>query len=317
MDNTIIQQGSFTSTGEAKILDIRSDVDWMEVINDTQFATTQTPGRGIKFEWQRELGAGAAYEYLKTDATNVVNATKILSGGFTLFPKSPSTLVAGTTITKAAPPVCTANNHGLSNGDLVDLSSLTNMPQLGVILFSIGNVTTNTFELSFFNTNTANFVAETSFNVRRFPEFDFKPALNWISSITKGATTQVQLTANAPHLEYEIGSLFRFTIPSEFGMQEINDQLGEILSIDTVTNTYTVAIDSTSFSDFAYPLAASFPSSVAIITAIGSVANNSLDATSNLAFIGMELSAGINSPAGSSGDRIFWKAGKSFSVTNE
>ena len=317
MDNTIIQQGSFTSTGEAEILDIRSDVDWMEVRNDTQFATTQTPGRGIKFEWQRGLAPGAAYEYLKTDATDVVNATKILTGGFTLLPIGEGPLVAGTTNTKASPPVCTAANHGLSNGELVDLSSLTNMPQLGVILFTVGNVTTNTFELSFFDTNTANFVVETSFNVRSFPEFDFKPALNWISSITKGTTTQVQLTARAPHLEYAVGSLFRFTVPTVFGMKEIDDQLGEILSIDTATNTYTVAIDSSSFSDFAFPASSAFPSSKAIVTEIGSVSNNSLSATSNLDFIGMELGSGVNGPAGSTDDLIFWKAGKSFSVTNE
>lgn len=317
MDNTIIQQGKFTSNGEAKILDLRSDVDWMTVINDTQFALGNVEVRGIEYKWQRGLAPNEGWMYEKLDVTNTVGATKITTNGFTLFPKGGSALVSGTTITKASPPVCTAANHGFSNGDLVDLSSLTNMPQLGVILFSIGNVTTNTFELIFFDTNTANFVVETSFNVRTFPEFDFKPSLNWISSITKGTTTQVQLTAKAPHLEYEIGSLFRFTIPSVFGMPEINDELGEILSIDTATNTYTVAIDSTSFTDFAYPSSAAFPFSMALITAIGSVSNNSLDATDNLAFIGMELGAGIFGPAGRNNDVMYWKAGKSFSVLNE
>ena len=33
MNGTILQQGSFTSDGTAKTLDIRSDVDWMQVLN--------------------------------------------------------------------------------------------------------------------------------------------------------------------------------------------------------------------------------------------------------------------------------------------
>lgn len=317
MDNTIIQQGSFTSTGEAKILDLRSDVDWMEVINDSQFATTQTPGRGIKFEWQRGLAAGAAYEYFKTDATDVVNATKILTGGFSLIPKGASPIITGTTITKNITPVCTAANHGFSNGDTVLFTNMTNMVQLPLILFSIGSVTTNTFTLPFFSTNGANFVAETAFKVQAFPDFSFKPSENFVAAITKGTQTIVTLTAQAPHVNFNVGGQLRFNVPEVFGMQEINTQIGTIIAIDEPTNNYIVDIDSTAFSDFAYPSAAAFPYTTATVTDIGTVANNSLDATSNLAFIGMELGAGINGPAGSSADKIFWKAGKSFSVTNE
>ena len=39
MASTIIQSGSFTSTGVSVDLDLRSDVDWVEVINYTQMAT--------------------------------------------------------------------------------------------------------------------------------------------------------------------------------------------------------------------------------------------------------------------------------------
>lgn len=317
MDNTIIQQGKFTSDGKAKILDLRSDVDWMTVINDTQFATTQTPGRGVKFEWQRGLAPAEGWEWQKSAAGNEISALKITTKGFTLLPAQGSANITGTTITKAAPPVCTAANHGFSDGDLVIITESALMPQVNVILFEIGSVTTNTFELIFFDTNTANFTAETSFKVHTVPEFDFKPALNFISKITKGTTTQVQLTARAPNREYTVGSVFRFGIPVAFGMPEINNLEGEILSIDTATNTYTVDIDSFSFTDFAYPAASAYPSSVPIITVIGSNANTSTDAVDNLEFIGMKLGEGINGPGGSIDDVIYWKAGKSFSVLNE
>ena len=171
MDNTIIQQGRFTSDGNAAFIDIRSDVDWMEVINETQWATTQATGRGVKFEWQRGLTAGHAFEYTKADASNALQAEKVTSGGFTLIDPNagPSAIVTGTTITKASPAVCTAASHGFENGDLVEFSNLTNMPQIsaGSAIFSIGNVTTNTFELTYFNTNTANFTAEAAFGVHR------------------------------------------------------------------------------------------------------------------------------------------------------
>lgn len=316
MDNTIIQQGSFTSTGEAEILEIRSDVDWMEVRNDTQFATTQTPGRGIKFEWQRGLAEGAAWEYLKTDATDVVNATKVLTGGFTLIPSTSVTLT-GTSITKSDPAVCTVANHGFSNGDVVFLQELTNMPQISFPEFTIGNVTTNTFELSFFNTNTPNFVAETSFIVTKIPgsaAFNFRGSI--ISSVTKGTTTGIQLAANDAFPV--VGNVVRLKVTDPFKMTELNDLQAEVLAINPTTSTVTIDVNSSSFTDFVWPSASDVPFTAAWIGVIGTE-NSSADNTAitNKDFIGMELGAGVNGPAGSTDDLIFWKAGKSFSVTNQ
>lgn len=319
MDNTIIQQGRFISTGEAEILDLRSDVDWMNTINFTVAGANKTVPEGVEFEWRRGMPQGSGIVKQKSDSANANDLIRTIQTGFgfTLIPKGGSAIITGTTITKAAPPVCTAANHGFSDGDFVLFTNLTNMVQLPLIGFTIGNTTTNTFELIFFDTNTANFVAETAFQVQVFPDFDFKPSVNFISKITKGSTTQVQLTASAPHIDFNVGGLLRFGVPTAYGMPEIDTQLGEILSIDTATNTYTVAIDSSSFSDFAYPASSAFPSSVPIVTDIGSVSNSSVDATSNLSFIGMELGTGVNGPSGIQGDEIFWVAGKSFSVTNQ
>ncbi len=318
-DNTIIQQGRFTSEGETVILDIRSDTDWMEVINETQFATTQTPGRGVQFKWQRGIAPDTAFRFGKEDASNILAAAFNTSGGFTRIPANigEGPLITGTTITKAGPPVCTAANHGFSNGELVLFTNLTNMVQIAVTLFSVGNVTTNTFELTYFNTNTANFTAETAYEVRSFPDFAFTPASNWISAITKGSTTQAQLTAQAAHLNQDVGGVMKFNVSDVFGMTEINGLQGEILAFDSATNTYTVDIDSTSFTDFAYPAAAAFPFTAPSVVGVGGVSTSgSPNVVENLDFIGMKLASGAQSPAGSSGDVIYWKAGKSFSVSN-
>lgn len=317
-DNTIIQQGRFTSAGTAVDLTIRSDMDWMEVINETQWATTQATGRGIKFEWQRGMTAGHAFETTKVDSTNALQGEKVTSGGFTVIDPSAGlgAAVTGTTITKADPPVCTAAGHGYSNGDIVIMNTMTNMPQLATVFWEIGNVATNTFELTYMDTNTANFTAEAAFTVRKAPSFSsWVPPAVLVTAISAAATAGVTLSATVA--SYTVGQVIRVLCPAAFGMVEIDGLEGEILSINTTTNTLTLDIDSSAFTAFAWPASSAIPFSYAGINPIGTNSSTSLDdATDNTAFIGMTLGAGIDGPAGSSSDVIYWRAGKSFSVTN-
>lgn len=316
MDGTIIQQGRFTSDGAAELISLRSDVDWMEVINATQWATTQATGRGVKFEWQRGLAAGAAFEYTKADSTNALNAEFVSSGGFTLLDPNagPEAEVTGTTITKADPPVCTAAGHGYSNGDVVVIYGSDNMTQIDGVLFTIGSVATNTFELTYFDSNTANFTANTAFAVRRVPNpQSFEPAGAVIAAISTGTTTGVTLCRD--DIDLQVGDLMRITVPSAFGMTEIDGQAGEITAINTTTNTYTVDIDSSAYTAFAWPATTSFPSTMPRAVALGN-RSTAPHGFNNVKQIQMKLGAGIDGPAGSSSDVIYWRAGKSFSVSN-
>ncbi len=320
MDNTILQQGSFTSDGAEKTLNIRSDVDWMEVINFTQMATQQTPGRGVRFDWQRGLAVGAAIEQTKADGADTLQGETITTGGFILEDGifNSGVPITGTTITKASPPVCTAANHGLQNNDVVLFTNLTNMPQLNGAFFTVGSVTTNTFELPYFDTNTANFTAETAFTVRKLDSQEWDVQGSVISAVTKGATTQIQFTQAIGNGFTAVDQVIKFIVTSPFGMTQLNGLQGTILSINTSTNTYTVDIDSSSFTDFAWPSSSSLPFTIPQGIGVGTVSGTSLaDATNNVALLGMRLGAGVDGPAGSSNDVIFWKAGKSFSVTNE
>ena len=316
MDGTIIQQGRFTSDGAQTTLDIRSDVDWIEVINETQWATTQATGRGVKFQWQRGMTAGHAFEVTKADNTNVMQAEKVTSGGFTLTGAESTAIVTGTTITKAGPPVCTANGHGFSNNDIVLFTNLTNMPQIALVGFTINNVATNTFELPYFDTNTANFTQEAAFEVRRAAPFSWRGAWTNITSVTTGTTTQIQGSAQDVEINYPVGEVLTFSVPSEYGMIQLDGLQGEVLSHNTTTNTYTVDIDSTGFTAFAWPASTAVPFSLPTIRPEGTVATTSTGSVTNLDSIGIILSAGIDGPAGSTSDVIYWRAGKSFSVSN-
>lgn len=319
MNGTIIQQGRFTSDGATKLLNIRSDIDWMEVINDTQWGLMPATGVGVKFEWQRGLAAGSAWEYTKTDSSLVLQGEKITSGGFTLRDPSTATIgapVTGTVITKADPPICTANGHGYSNGDTVVLSNLTNMPQLGGVYFTIGTVMTNSFALTYMNTNTANFTQEAAFQVRKLPAtfYQWQPNSVIVTGITTGATTAIEMSANVTGLT--AGQVVRINVPSIWGMTQMDGLSGEILSI--ASNVITVDIDSSAFTAFAWPASTSYPFSFASVVPIGTNSSTSLDdATRNIWSLQMELGAGIDGPAGVTSDVIYWRAGKSFSVDNQ
>lgn len=320
MTSTIIQQGRFTSDGTAKTLNLRADVDWIEVFNTTVAANdTQTTAIGVQYYWQKGMAAGSAWEYKKSDAANAAQlSTIITSNGFTPAGSFvQGTPITGTTITKASPPVCTAAGHGFSNGDTVVFSNLTEMPQLAQIYFTIANVTANTFELKYMDTNTANFTAETSFEVSKITGFpEWRQAYGAILGITAGPTTTIQLADDS--YGFEVDNVVRLIVPSVLGMSQINAQQAKVLSVDSANNTITVDIDSSTYSPFVFPAASAVPFTFGQVQSVGTVSSNSsIDATKNISTLSLTLGAGADAPAGQIGDVIYWRAGTAFSVTNE
>lgn len=321
MASTIIQSGSFTSTGVSVDLDLRSDVDWVEVINYTQMSTQQTPGRGVKFEWLRGMASGTGVEFTKADGADTLKGETLASGGFTLLDTSsqaPGTLNATiTAISNAAIPVVTnSGTNGLAAGDVVRIIDVTGAQQLGGMDFTVGNSTlsTTTFSLDYM----AQIVAGTTGSWRKI-DFDaeFYPRRRFITSITQA--TSAVITMSVTH-GLTAGQSIRLNVPSAFGMTEMDGLLANITAVSTANNTITVDVDSSAFTAFSFPLTASVPFTQAQVIPVGETANgtyaNTLDdATDNQSLIGMRLSSGIDGPAGSSGDVIYWKAGKSSLVT--
>lgn len=328
MDLTIIQQGRFTADGTAKTIQLRSDLDWMMVYNFTQAATQQATGRGVQFYWQRGFAADAAIEYKKTNSTDALNMVTVSSGGFTLVDSSlqaPGVLNSTiTAISNASIPVVTnSGTNGLSAGDVVRLINVAGAQQLGGIDFTVGynTLSTTTFSLDYMS----QIVAGTTGSWRKI-NFDpiFYPRRRFITKISQAA--QAVVTLSVTH-GYKVGQQVRFEVPTAFGMVEMNGLQGTIVAINTTTtsgNTITVDIDSSAFTAFAFPLTAAVPFSPALVVPIGEDTADALllgqdilsDATVNQSYIGIKLAAGAQSPAGSSGDVIYWVAGKSFSVDN-
>lgn len=335
MDNTIIQQGRFTSTGSAQYLTIRSDVDWMKIYNYTVAGTNQTTAVGVEYYWQRGMAVDTGIEYKKSNAAAAANLTQALtSGGFTLIDSSvitPGALNNGSTglsaLSNATPPVATVGSTaGMNAGNIVRMYNVASGQQIGGMDFTIGYNTFSgtTFSLDYMVSLGGGVGGTGSFRVIPFDPI-FYPRRRYITSVTTGSTTVVKMSVTHG---YTVGQQVRFIVPASFGMVELNGLTGNIIAINTTVtsgNTITVDIDSSGFTAFAFPASTLVPISFAEVVPVGEDTATALnfgqnilaDATVNAAFIGMKLAAGANSPAGSASDVIYWVAGKSFSVDNQ
>lgn len=333
MDNTIIQQGRFTSTGAAVNLQLRSGVDWMKVYNYSVAAANQTTAVGVEYYWQRGFPRGYGWEYLKSNAAAAANLSQIItSNGFTLIDYDlnsysdqwgalQSTITA---VSSATPPVVTnTGTNGLSAGSVVRLYDVTGVQQFGTYDFTVGynTLSTTTFSLDYAPTIAAGTTG--SFRMKLYDPI-FYPRNRSITSITQAANAVVKFSVTH---DYKVGQTIRLVVPAAFGMVEMNGLLGTIIAIDTTAttgNTVTLDIDSSTFTAFSFPLTTQTPFTPAEAVPVGENTATALtlnqdilsDATINQAYIGMKLGAGANAPAGVNGNVIYWVAGKSFSVTN-
>lgn len=330
MFNNIIAQGSFTSDGTSKLLQLRQGVDWMFVRNRSIATSAQTTAVGCEYWWQVGYPDNAKTSYFKSNAANAANLIQYLTtGGFT-YVDSTLNLVGplNATITAvsnaAIPVVSNSGTNGLAAGDVVRIIDVTGAQQLGGIDFTVGynTLTTGTFSLDY----APQIVAGTTGSWRKV-NFNsmFYPRARVITKITQA--TQAVVTFSVTH-GYQVGQKITFSIPSGYGMTELNGLTGTVVAVDTTTttgNSVTVDINTSAFTAFAWPLTAAGPFGRALAAPAGEntavALQNGLssldDAYVNTGYIGMLLAGGANNPGGANGNVIDWIAGTSFSVNNE
>lgn len=327
MDNTIIQQGRFTSDGTNKTLSIRSDVDWMMVYNYTNAGATGDDS--VQFFWQRGMADGTGLRYFKSGGGNALNMTALASpNGFQLVdtagnPNGARIVVsAGTNATQ--PVFSTANTAGLATGSIVRMDSLATAPDLNGFDFEIDTIVANTsFRMRYALANAPGSVSGAGF-YRRI-KFDpiFYPRRRFIVNITQAAQAVVRTSVRHG---YTVGQVVRFTVPPFFGMVELDGLQGTIVATNGAAE-FTVDIDSSAFSAFTFVTAAQAanpfnwaqvaPLGEDTAAALDAGANLLGDATENEALLGMILPAGADAPGGATSDVMYWVAGKSFAVNNE
>lgn len=325
---TIITQGNFTSTGVGQKISLPSSTDYFKVTNLTQLATTQATGRGVMFEWYKNLvAADNAIEWLKTNSTNVLNMTLVTSGGFTYVPTAPiieaQAANAITGITAASPGVVTQTNT-YSNGDIIRLYATTGMLQIAGMDFQISSASGSGYTL--IGLRAAGFAAAaTAGFTRRISQFNaVLPETLYVTEITQ-ATQAVVRTSIDPSLVYVVGMKVRFSVPYSFGMIEMNNLTGKIVAVSAANYTITVDIDSTAFTAFAFPASTASPTAPLFATIAPAGASTQYDPITGVQtgydfqkqpfrtaqFTPyMYLAAGAQSPAGSTGDVIVYQAFK-------
>ena len=331
MDNTIIQQGSFISAGLPVRIPLRSDVDWMHVINWTQ-SLAATINTGVEFWWQREMPTFDSLCYYHVAATNALSSGSALtlSSGlpsFQLYDDSTSAFGPNVAITRipANGVVLTTNTAGLYIGSVVRFNNVTlGLQHCNNMLYSVTNVVLNTsFTIVPATNNVDTGVTTGNYQIVSHPEL-FYPRNRRITNITQAVNGLV--TTAIPH-GMSIGQQVRFEIPRvtavAYGMLQLNGLTANVLSVPTAW-TFTIDIDTTAFSAFAFPLTADVPFTYAQMVPIGEdtrtalaaipAANILADATNNVGEIGIILFPGAYGPAGAQADVIKWVAGKSFAT---
>lgn len=340
MSNTIIIQDSFVSTGQATYLPIRSDIDWMSVYNYSEANATSgvaTGVHGVEYFWQRGLAVNDGFVKLRNaggTADFTTTSASLVVGGFTLIDSSlqlPGPILAYTAGTNATPPVITvASTASLNTGDIVRLTTSATAPNASGLDYSIEVLNGTTFSLRNMIAPGAVFGAGT-YRLMAFNPI-FYPRNRVISNMT--AATQSVISTTVDH-GFQVGDQVRLNVPSGFGSySNLNGLQVVVVAVTAATggtaNTFTVNVDTTGFGVFAWPAVALVPFTPPQVEVIGYYTdativtvppfpitnpNNVLDATVNRAFLGMRLAAGPTSPAGTAGQVIYWRAGKSFSTT--
>jgi|SRR5579859_554775 len=318
--NTVLQQGSFVSTGAATTIQVRSGVDWIRTYNYTQIAANAVT-TGYEFYYQFGMPAGGGLEYQSNGAGTAINLIALAAGtGFTIVDSSlnvpgPAVIVTGSS-NVVRPIVTTGNTAGLATNSVVRLTNLTGQANLSGYDFTIDTIVANTsFRIANALANAPGAVATAGFY--RIIPFDplYYPTKRNIVNITQAA--QAVVTTSVNH-GYVPGMSVRLSVPAAFGMTQAD---GLLVNITAVTlGTFTVNLDTTAFTAFVFPGAAAVPFTPASCQPVGEetdqFSNPNLldDATVNTAYIGVQLAAGANSPAGQAADVIYWLAGKSFNI---
>lgn len=283
-------QGRFTSTGAPQIIQLRSDLDWMWVKNET-VSYAAGANTGAEFYWQRGMAQGQGTIYVKTLATNALQVGQIAAAsGFYLVDSSVNLPSASHAITSITGNGGTHGQPLVLTGDTAALRVLASDVPVGVVRifntagglqlsgvdFSVGRVVNNvSFDLLYAPV-IVNAAGPGTYRVIPYDPI-FYPRRRFIASIAVATTgtaaagnpamqaNQALVTTTVTH-QYVVGQSVRFIIPTvtalAFGMTQLDGVEATIIAVgDTnalgLTNTFRVNVDVSGFTAFAWPLTAS------------------------------------------------------------
>ncbi len=346
MPFTILTGDTFTSTGAGVKINLPSSADYFKTWNITQMPLAPATPVVIMAEWfgpKFGVGATAANDGLrwkKSANTSVLNldtfATSTASNGFTYVTTSPfveAQAASAITAISAANPAVVTQTNTYSNGDFVRIYSTTGDLTIGGMVFQISSASGSGYTLlglanvagNGLAAATAGFTRRVSKNAAVDPEFLY------ITNISKAAQAVVSTSVD-PSAFYVVGNKIHFSVPSSFGMTQMDQLTGTVVAVNAASASgsiaaynLTVDIDSTAFTTFAFPITTLSPTSrlFATLSPAGSATTFN---PNTLVQTGYEfqktpfhtgqftpyifLAGGAQSPAGANLDVINWMAYK-------
>lgn len=320
---TLITKYPFTSDGAGKIIPNPANGDYVFVENITQEGQTN-PNTVIKSwaygpSWGANASpAGGGFKVVKTTA-DLTSAYS--SGGITFVSSSPvveaQAANAITAITAAAPAVVSQTNT-YSDGDIIQFYGTTGMLQIAGMNFQISSSSGAGYTLLGLDASGFAAPATAGFTRRISKAYAVEPSFLFVTAISQ-ATQAVVTTSIDPSAWYVVGMKLRFSVPSSFGMTEIDGLTGKIVAVDSANYQVTVDIDSSAFTAFAFPASTSSPTAPLFATVAPAGASTQFDPLTNVQ-TGYDfqfqpfrtgqftpyifLAGGAQAPAGAADDKI-------------
>ena len=311
-----ILKGAFTSTSTTvpQVVYIPSQIDSFECINESRIGQAEA----VRFFWRRSGGVANLPAQVGVEGfsqtTAGVMAAVTAGNGLTYVNTStavPGPNVAVTAVSNAQQPVVsTATTPPI--GSIVRLvgSGQTNLNGLDFTIGAINPGFTYTMSATLPNVPGAiggacnyKFIAP---NLTAYQMF--YPAQRNIASIS--SATSAVVTTFVDH-GYAVGEQVRIQVPALFGMLQIDGLTANITAVGSA-NQFTIDIDTTGFSAFAFPDVALAPFVYAQVVPIGNkpiYLNGSFaDAIKNGSYTAMILAPGNGFPGGNAGTIISWTA---------
>lgn len=225
-------KGSFTSTGNTKVINLPFQPDYVELWNYSVANAAPSANAVVSARWDVAMGQGFAIEEAY-NATPVLVADTVVTNGIStfsaglLFQYGAVQQIIGATA--ANPIVFNVTAHGYAVGDVVVFEGLyqsatTGMPQISNMPFVISAVGDADHFSVVWPGGGSNYTAlsgsPTGATVKKvlFP-FLYAPGVAFIEAITTGTTTTVVTTA--PH-NFVVGQEIAFRIPAVWGTTQLN-----------------------------------------------------------------------------------------------
>lgn len=280
----IIDGGSFTSDSTlAKQVALSDRPDLVWVRNRTAWGDDAAE-TSVESWWRYGMSAGAAQTTDQAVTTGILSSEAVTTGGFTFIDTANPPTFAGlatTAITGIAGTfvVTMANTGSIAVGDYVRLFGTTGELQIAGYSFQVTAVTANvSITLGYMASSGITFAADaTAGTVQKYIPNRMYPRWSYIANITAATQAVVYFTAKN---DYTPGELLSFRVPSEFGMQQMNNVQARVLSVTNSSTVSSVTLDwdTSGYTAFAFPTsavaAAGVSPAVAVPSASGVVPDN-------------------------------------------